>query len=64
VQHGKVIKGFGWVDSDYLAIDQGPILLGIANYRNQFIWNILRDNAVLRRGLVKAGFKGGYLDAK
>ncbi len=64
VQHGKVIKGFGWVDGDYLAIDQGPILLGIANYKNQFIWNIMRDNAILRRGLVKAGFKGGYLDAK
>ena len=64
VQHGKVIKGFGWVDGDYLAIDQGPILLGIANYKNQFIWDTMRNNAVLRRGLVKAGFKGGYLDAK
>ena len=64
VAHGKVIKGFGWVDTDYLAIDQGPIILGIANYRNQFVWNVLRNNAILRRGLTKAGFKGGYLDAK
>jgi hypothetical protein len=63
-QHGKIIKGFGWVDGDYLAIDQGPIVMMIENYQTQLIWKIMRDNSIIRRGLVASGFKGGYLEAK
>ena len=32
------IPGFGWVDSDYLGIDQGPILAMIENYRSDLVW--------------------------
>jgi hypothetical protein len=28
----------GWFDDQYLAIDQGPILLMIENYRTGFVW--------------------------
>lgn len=59
---GKVIKDFGWVARDYLAIDQGPIVIGIENYRNDFVWKFARNNAILKRGLKRAGFTGGYLD--
>ena len=58
---GKVIKDFGWVASNYLAIDQGPIIIGIENYRNDFVGKFARNNAIIRRGLIRAGFSGGYL---
>jgi hypothetical protein len=32
-----VVPDRGWVASDYIAIDQGPILTMIANYRNDFV---------------------------
>ena len=54
---------FGWYDIDYLGIDQGPILIMIQNYYNQLIWNILRKNSYIREGLIKAGFKGGWLES-
>ena len=63
-QHGKIIKGFGWVDGDYLAIDQGPIIIMIENHQSNFVWNLMKNNTILRRGLVASGFKGGYLVAK
>lgn len=63
-QQGKIIKGFGWVNDDYLAIDQGPIVMAIENYRTGFIWEYMRNNPIIRRGLIRAGFTGGYLEAK
>lgn len=60
-QHGKIIKGFGWVDTDYLAIDQGPIITAIENHRSDFIWKYMRKNPIILRGLEMAGFSGGYL---
>ena len=47
--------------SDYIAIDQGPILAGIANYRDEFVWNVMKKNAHIRKGLERAGFSGGWL---
>ena len=61
LRSGKVVRGIGWVDSDYLGIDQGPILAMIENYRSEFVWRIMRKNAYLRRGLEHAGFSGGWL---
>ena len=59
---GKVIPGVGWVDSEHLGIDQGPILLMIENYRSGFVWRVMRRNPYIRRGLERAGFTGGWLD--
>ena len=61
-RHGRVIPGFGWVADDYLGIDQGPILLMVENHRTGFVWRVMRTNAHIRRGLVRAGFTGGWLD--
>jgi hypothetical protein len=62
VQHGRVVPGVGWFDSDYLAIDQGPILAMIENYRSELVWRTMRQNRHLVLGLRRAGFAGGWLD--
>ena len=62
VQHGRVVPGVGWVDSDYLGIDQGPILAMIENHRTELVWKQMRTNPHLVRGLRAAGFSGGWLD--
>ena len=51
----------GWFDVDYLGIDQGPILLMAENLRTQFVWNLMQRNPHIRRGLMRAGFMGGWL---
>ncbi len=60
---GKVVPGKGWFASDYLGIDQGPILAMIANHRDGFVWNVMKRNPHIRRGLERAGFDGGWLAA-
>jgi hypothetical protein len=54
--------GAGWFDHDYLGIDQGPILLMLENYRSGFIWNVMKKNPYIVKGLLRAGFSGGWLD--
>jgi hypothetical protein len=61
VETGSVSKGSGWVAKDYLGIDQGPILLQAANYRDDFVWRYMRRVPAIRRGLERAGFTGGWL---
>ena len=51
----------GWFDIDYLGIDQGPILLMAENARTNFIWNLMKRNPHIRKGLERAGFTGGWL---
>jgi len=51
-----------WVNDQYLGIDQGPILIQIENYRSGLIWELMRENEHIRRGLERAGFTGGWLD--
>ena len=58
---GRIVPGKGWVASDYIGIDQGPILIGIANYRSEFVWNVMKRSPYIRRGLERAGFTGGWL---
>lgn len=52
----------GWFDIDYLGIDQGAILIQLANHKDGIIWNTLRENPYIIEGLKKAGFAGGWLD--
>lgn len=46
-----------WFASSYLAIDQGPIVVMIENYRTALLWNLFMRNADIRAGLDKLGFK-------
>lgn len=64
LRSGHVVPNEGWFDNEYLGIDQGPILLMIENYRTGFVWKVMRRNPYIRRGLERAGFTGGWLDAK
>ena len=61
VETGTVDPLRGWVATDYLGIDQGPILLQAANYRDDFVWRHMRRVPAIRRGLKRAGFTGGWL---
>ena len=63
VKYGKAVPGVGWVDTDYLGIDQGPIVTMLENHDSALIWATMRRNPHLRRGLRRAGFTGGWLDA-
>ena len=51
-----------WFNTDYIGIDQGPILIQLENYESGLIWGILRENKYIRKGLEKAGFTGGWLE--
>ena len=62
LQHGRMVQGVGWFDTDYLGIDQGPILLMAENYRSELVWKHMRRHPAIIRGLRRAGFAGGWLD--
>lgn len=46
----------GWFANSYLAIDQGPIVVMIENYRTQLLWNLFMQNTNVQAGLNKLGF--------
>jgi hypothetical protein len=54
----------GWFDVDYLGIDQGPIVAMIENHRSGLVWNTMKKNPHILRGLKRAGFKGGWLEGR
>ncbi|GAA4954609.1 glucoamylase family protein [Algibacter agarivorans] len=47
---------YGWVADGYLAIDQGPIVAMIENYRTQLLWNLFMQDQNVKDGLTKLGF--------
>ena len=59
---GKVVPDTGWFGTDYIAIDQGPILAGLENYRTGGVWSKLRQSSWVRKGLIAAGFRGGWIE--
>lgn len=62
VRHGRVDPQLGWVDGDYLGIDQGPLLLMLENHHSELVWKTMKKNPHLIRGLRRAGFSGGWLN--
>lgn len=61
LHHGAIVNGLSWFDTDYLGIDQGPIIAMTENWRSGMIWNLLRRDADIVRGMCRAGFTGGWL---
>jgi hypothetical protein len=45
-----------WFATDYLGIDQGPIVLMIENYRTGRVWDVFMQHEAIQRGLQRAGF--------
>jgi hypothetical protein len=62
VYHGRVVAGVGWFDTDYLGIDQGPIVAMIENHRSGLVWRLMRSSPPVLGGLQRAGFTGGWID--
>jgi hypothetical protein len=62
-QAGRTVPDVGWVDIDYLGIDQGALLGMIENYRSELVWRYMRRSPCVLTGLKRAGFTGGWLDS-
>lgn len=45
-----------WFARSYLAIDQGPIIVMIENYRSGLVWNLMMQDPDVQSGLNKLGF--------
>lgn len=45
-----------WFADSYLAIDQGPIIVMIENYRTGMLWNLFMQNPNIKQGLIKLGY--------
>jgi hypothetical protein len=45
-----------WYASSYLAIDQGPIIVMIENYRTGLLWNLFMSCPEVQNGLTNLGF--------
>ncbi|GAT63839.1 glucoamylase family protein [Paludibacter jiangxiensis] len=45
-----------WFSNSYLAIDEGPIVVMIENYRTQLLWHLFMQNSDIQQGLTKLGF--------
>ncbi|HTN20367.1 MAG TPA: glucoamylase family protein [Pelobium sp.] len=46
-----------WFASSYLAIDQGPQIVMIENYRSGLIWDLFMSCPEVKTGLIKLGFQ-------
>ena len=52
-----------WHASSYLAIDQGPIVVMIENYRTGLLWNLFMSCPEIRQGLRRLDFESPQLVA-
>ena len=50
-----------WYPQRYLAIDQGPIVVMIENYRSQLLWKLFMSHPDVQNGLKKLGFESPYI---
>lgn len=67
----KIWKDYGFVDAfnlnepwfatSHLAIDQGPIIIMIENYRSKLLWNLLMSAPEIKTGMTKLGFSSSNL---
>jgi hypothetical protein len=48
---------FNWYPQRYLAIDQGPEVIMIENYRSGLLWRLFMSCPEIQKGLNKLGFK-------
>lgn len=51
----------GWFAPSYLAIDQGPIIGMIENYRTGLLWNLFTSCPEVKTGMQTLGFTAPYL---
>lgn len=51
-----------WYDDQCIAIDQGPVICMIENYRTGMLWNLFMAIPEIRQGLKKIGFESPELN--
>ncbi len=51
-----------WFDTDCLAIDQGPEIVMIENYRSGLLWNLFMSCPEIKKGMKNLGFSGPALN--
>ena len=51
----------GWFANSYLAIDQGPIIIMIENYRSGLLWNLFMSCPEVKNGMKNLGFQSPNL---
>ncbi len=51
----------GWTAESHLAIDQGPIIVMIENYRSGLIWKLFMSAPEVQQGLKKLGFTSPHI---
>lgn len=49
-----------WYADNYLAIDQGPIVVMIENYRSGLLWDLFMNIPEIQNGLKQLGFSSDY----
>lgn len=49
-----------WFPKRYLAIDQGPIVVMMENYKTGFVWNLFMSAPEIKTGLKKLGFSSPH----
>ena len=67
----KIWKQYGFVDAfklddpwfadSFLAIDQGPIIVNIENFRSGLLWNLFTSAPEVKAGMRSLGFNAPYL---
>jgi hypothetical protein len=50
-----------WFADSYLAIDQGPMIVMIENYRTGLLWNLFTSCPEIKSGMTALGFSAPYL---
>lgn len=50
-----------WFAGSVLAIDQGPIIIMIENYRTNLVWNLFTSCPEIKNGMRRLGFTAPYL---
>ena len=58
---GKVVPEAGWYATNYLGIDQGPIVVMMENHRSQLLWKLFMSCEEVQTGLRRLGFSSPYL---
>ncbi len=55
-------EGANWFSGIYAAINQGPIVAMIENYRTGLLWNLFMKDSDVHRGLRRLGFRSPHLN--
>ena len=50
-----------WFADSYLAIDEGPVVVMIENYRSGLLWNLFMSCPEVKTGMKSLGFQSPYL---